>query len=424
MTPMLGFMDAVNEMENLMNDIFFMIENRAKETYFTRNPKMGFKEIIMFSLNLVKKSMQLELNNFFRMLEGEDTDSIRKDSYSEARLKVLPEAFSTMFYHIVKWYYDDESFKKYKGYRLSAIDGSKFEIPDTQLLRKEFGSQTNQYSEVARAMVSGIYDIENDKMIAATITRYDIGEREVAIELIENMKKMGLKNELIIFDRGYPSTELISYLEKSGIKYLMRVSTGFLKVVVNTKSADECVTIIDKNGNIMNVRVVKVMLDSDQEETLITNLSTDEFSTKELKGLYFKRWGIEVKYNEIKNRLQIENFTGCTPVVIKQDFYATMFLANMVSFAKSEANEIINKNNEGKELKHEYKVNTNILIGELKGPLVRMLLEKDETKRTKIFRGIMNEISRNVIPIRPGRSTPRKKRITANKYQINQKKCL
>lgn len=86
----------------------------------------------------------------------------------------------------------------------------------------------------------------------------------------------------------------------------------------------------------------------------------------DFKELYFKRWGIEVKYNEIKNKLQIENFTGKTPISIEQDFYATMYLTNMVALAKKHANQEIEKANEDKNLKYEYKVNTNVLVGKLK----------------------------------------------------------
>ena len=44
-----------------------MCETRMKETYFTRegNNKMIFRSIVVFILNLVKRSLQLELDDFF-----------------------------------------------------------------------------------------------------------------------------------------------------------------------------------------------------------------------------------------------------------------------------------------------------------------------------------------------------------------------
>ena len=57
--------------EQLINDIVFMCESRMKSTYFTRaaNCKMDFKNIIMFGLNFVKKSLQIELDSFFKTLK-------------------------------------------------------------------------------------------------------------------------------------------------------------------------------------------------------------------------------------------------------------------------------------------------------------------------------------------------------------------
>jgi len=416
------FIEALEMTNRLLNDIIFMLENRAKSTYFTRNAVMNFKDLIMFSINMVKKSLQLELDDFFK-LKGGDVN-IRKQSYSEARLKILPEAFMKLFYHIVEGFYKNDNYKKYRGYRLSAIDGTKLEINNSEVLRNAFGFDENSTTKVARAMASVIYDIENDKMIAATIRHNKTGEREIAIELIEKIKEFGLKNDLILFDRGYPSTDLISYLEELGIKYLMRVSTGFLKVIVETEGEDQDVEIIDKNGNKIKVRVARFMLNSGVEEILITNLSRDEFVVEDLKVLYFKRWGIEVKYNEIKNKLEIEDFTGNNPIAVKQDFYAAMYLINMVSLAKAEANEVIQTKNEEKVLKHEQKVNTNILIGKLKNSFVAMMLEENPTKRSKMYFEIMNEVYRNVVPIRPSRSGPRKKGLKSNKYPLNRKKGL
>ncbi|MDW7650472.1 MAG: transposase [Bacillota bacterium] len=174
----------------------------------------------------------------------------------------------------------------------------------------------------------------------------------------------------------------------------------------------------------LNVRVIRLILDSGEEEVLVTNVFDENFSIKEFKELYFKRWGIEVKFNELKSRLQIENFTGDTVISVEQDFYASIYLSNMAALAKNEANEKVAQNREGKTLKYEYKVNINMLIGKLKDSMVLMLLEDNPEKRKAMLRKIMEEISQNVVPIRPGRSNVRGKGQRANKYTLNQKGCL
>ncbi|OIJ17366.1 hypothetical protein BKP37_02350 [Anaerobacillus alkalilacustris] len=109
---------------------------------------------------------------------------------------------------------------------------------------------------------------------------------------------------------------------------------------------------------------------------------------------------------------------------MEQDFYASVYLGNMMALLKHEANEKITEENDGKDLKHKYEVNANILVGKLKNSLILMFLEKQPEKRTSLFHRIMQEIVRNKVPIRPGRSFKRNMGLKANKYSLNRKRCL
>ena len=211
-------------------------------------------------------------------------------------------------------------------------------------------------------------------------------------------------------------------MEQKRLKYLMRVSVSF-KSLVNVKGEDQIVE-IKNNKETLKVRVLKFKLDSGITEILITNVFDGSFKVMDFKELYFKRWGIEVKYNELKNRLQIENFTGETPIAINQDFYATLYLANMATLVKMDADVLINEKNKDKDLKYEYKVNTNILIGKLKNSLVSMLLEENPRKRSKLLEKTIKRISDNIVPIRPERSNPRRMTLRANKNPMNKKRAL
>ena len=408
----------------LVDDIIFMCESRTKSTYFTRsaNCKMDFQSLIMFGLNFVKKTLQIELDLFFETIKrGEN--SISKQGYSEARRKISPTAFIKLADAIMSWYYGDDDYKTFNGYRLSAIDGSLLELNNSEPLRNAFGYAEAKDVKLARAKASCIYDLENDMVITSKITTYFTGEREIAIELIEKLKQMGLKNDLILFDRGYPSRKFFAYLEGSGVKYLMRLKNQSMKEVNEAMEPDQIVQ-INVDGKTIKVRVLRFMLDSEVEEVLVTNLLEESLDIQEFKALYFRRWGIEVKFDELKNRLQIQNFTGDTKIAVEQDFYASIYLSNMVALAKNEANEKIAQNNDAKNLKYEYKVNTNILIGKLKDSMVLMLLEDDSEKRHAILDRIMEKISKNMVPIRPGRSKPRNMGRKTPKHPLNQKRCL
>ena len=55
--------------------------------------------------------------------------------------------------------YTATDLKLYKGYRLCAIDGSTVELQNTEELRNVFGYAENGKVEIARARISGLYDL-------------------------------------------------------------------------------------------------------------------------------------------------------------------------------------------------------------------------------------------------------------------------
>lgn len=384
---------------------------------------------------MMKKTLQIEIDDFIKnILDKKDMD-YTKQAFSKARQKLSPEAFSSINDELIKEYYSDNDFKKYKEWRLLAIDGSNLEIPDTPETQKVYGYSENQVSnlKIARAKMSELYDIENELSISAKIGHYKSSEIQLAKENIEKMFDFGhdkVKN-LIIFDRGYPSYGLISYLKEKKIDFLMRLNSFFWQEEIKKAGNDEEIEIIlDKNrraglrmqgltvkkGDSIKIRIIKFNLKSGEEEILITNLRKEELRLEEAQRLYFKRWGIETRFDTLKNRVEIENFSGEKPLALEQDFYATQFISNMAAIFKQDAEEQLKEKNKDKSLKHEYKINNNILFGKLKNYLMLLLLEENEEKKLILYQEFIEKIQRNVIPIRKNRKFERKKKIRSNKY--------
>jgi hypothetical protein len=409
--------------EAKLNDYCFKCENRLKPQHFSRNGRMSFKETLLFMMNMVKKSLQLELNSFFDTILKKE--SISKQAYSELRQKVNSKAFIELNNDVIKGMYDQvEDLVSWNEHRLIAIDGTILELPDTELIRTEFGSATNQKRKVARARATCLFDVENKVIIKSKIDRYDSSERTVAKELIGQIINEGTRNDLFLFDRGYPAANLFAYLIENKTNFLMRVKKGFSKQITNAKKEDQIIK-INHNKKLYNVRVIRLLLSSGEEEILVTSLLDETYGIDDLKKLYFKRWGIEVKYDELKNRMQIENFTGQTKIAIEQDFYAAIYLSNLIEFARKQSDEDIKKKNDNKEHKYEYKTNSNVLIGTLKDNIILLMLQENPRKRKKMFKQIKKQILRSSVPIRPGRSykrTPNNR--GRSKYFTNNKRCL
>ena len=410
--------DALKNVSGKIRDYAFMCFARRDPSYFSRKGKIGFVNLFAFMLNFVKKPMQLEIDLFMEMNNEQKT--ISKQAFSQARQKISHEAFKELFKDTADLAYNTEDMDTSKGLRIFAVDGTSLALENSPELVEFFGC-SGRGATSATARVSVLYDVLNEAIIDAEIEKFSCGERELAERHIKKLSGMGGNNNLIIFDRGYASSELISILSDTEIHFLMRVRSKFNKDI-DEMAYNEGFVAIEHDKKTYNLRVIKFPLDSGETETLITDLTEDKFKTEEFKGLYFKRWPIETRYDIVKTRLQLENFTGKTVLSVLQDFFVSMFLSNMATFAKYITDAKIKKNNENKGLKYEYKTNINILIGKLKNNLVLALLEESPKRRDKAMRKVINEIIKNQIPIRPGRQVerklPRKKRFHMNKKDV------
>lgn len=422
----------------------FKERSRLSPQFFTRNRKINFVNLVTMIMNLVRKTTQIEIDKYITaVFSDRKRMTYTKQAFCEARQKLSPMAFTLLHDDLITNYFSDGDFKTYKSRRLLAIDGSILEIPNNIETQCAYGYATNGYKNIktARALMSALYDLENKLIVSAQLDRYDSSERTLAKKNIEQMlsyDKYPIKN-LILFDRGYPSIEFISYLMDMGIDFLMRSKENFLKEINELQGLDQEIEIeITKErqkqlkrqgfnieiGKKIKIRVVKVILDSGEEETLITNLSSDELNYEEAKELYFKRWGIETNFDELKNRLQLENFSGEKPLIIEQDFYASLFVSNMASIICQDAQEELDEKNKQKQLKYKYVINKNILTGKLKDNLILVILEENDDTKDKMYWDFIKEIERNIVPIRKGRHFERKKTLKRNKYSKSKRKAL
>ncbi len=183
-----------------------------------------------------------------------------------------------------------------------------------------------------------------------------------------------------------------------------------------TPTADKLV----KAGSI-NLRFVRFLLQSGEYEYLATNLTPEEFSTKEMGELYSMRWELETAYDDLKNKLGMENFTGTKSILLEQDIYATIYLCNIMNDIMLEAQMELEQE-EGPSGKHVMAINKNVAMGIMKEELIHFILEKSDRRRKARMASIVNEIKHNLLPVRKGRHYPRTKGLLAGKYSNSRKK--
>ena len=350
----------------------FLTTFRTSDRYFTRKRKMTFVGLITFITHFLSKSLQAELDHYFKQTGNESR--ISQQAFSKARQKIKPEAFKHLFEITVREMMDDSQMTRFKGYRVFAIDGTELDLEPTKELVARYGQKKNNLN--CKAKVSMLCEVHEGIIIDAQMEAYYTSERELALKHLEAFEAYHQKKDLIIFDRGYPSRKLIATLHDKEMKYLMRVQRSFYSLIDESTQEDFYLT-MEYQKKSYKVRVVKLELPTRETETLLTNLGRKSFKKSEFMALYFKRWPIETKYNTLKNKLEVENFSGRTFISVQQDFYATMYISNLIAITKIMSDEEIKKQTKYKELKYEYQTNESRLISQLKDEMILCLLIED-----------------------------------------------
>lgn len=112
----------------------------------------------------------------------------------------------------------------------------------------------------------------------------------------------------------------------------------------------------------LTVRFVRVMLDSGEYEVLATSLMDQRaYPTADFKELYYLRWGIETFYGILKTRLNLENFSGYSVEAIRQDFFATIFLAGIEAIFTEDAEAYLSRQRGGQPKKVNKAVSFNVV---------------------------------------------------------------
>ena len=368
------------------------------------------------------KSLQLILNELTLSL-GFDSLTVTNSAYTQARANLRHTAFIELNQKaVVDVMYCDNNIKRYKGMRVLGIDGSKIRLPSTEDIKKEFGqiSYGNHCPEVtgkhAYGMASVMYDVLNRIAIDSTLSIAKAYEVELAIGHLAYTKE----NDLLIYDRNYPSYFHLSFLIQCHKKFVIRCSRSSFKQareMLQGKGRDSQIVTLkphhakqkqikdyDLPEEIM-VRFVRVKLSTGEYEVLVTNLlNKQEFPTKEFLAIYAMRWGIEGFYGILKTRLNLENFTGKTAESVYQDFYSTIYLSGIESILTADIDEKLAK----KPTKNKQQVNRAVSFNAIKNQAMELLFS--EKNKEKVIKQLEDLFLTNPVSIRNARKVPRQKR--------------
>jgi hypothetical protein len=407
---------AVERTGKMIEQCLQNIKLRLETNIFVRKRKLGAKRMLGIILSRIYKALQLELDDYYDEL-GENP--VSRQAFSKARQLLNPECVREFYDMTAKIGAEDDTLACYRGMRLIAIDGSDIALENTPELKEKFGG-SGPNKDAATALCSIAYGPLDHVIYDCRLDQYAKDERDLAKLHVDRLLELGLGGSLLLFDRWYPSAEFIAFLYQRGFHFVMRVRRKWNLEADAVKTQDKI--ILTHDGLEYTIRVLKVTLPTGEVETLVTSLNQKQLPIRKAANLYWRRWAVETSCDLIKSKLQLENFSGKTKVSVLQDFYATMYLANLVAFSAGVADDMITENDRNKELKYPRQANRNRTIDKLRKNFIRLLLEPDPILRSLLLDRLYASAASKPLSIvsdrSPPRKLPRKKRFFMSKKSV------
>ena len=413
---------------NLINEMdqYHWLFTRKPEKDFSRIKKWSFGDIMRFIISMEGKSLKDELLEHFNFSPDTPTNS----SFNQRRAQIIPEAFEFLFREFTSITSEE---KLYRGYRLLACDGSDISISHDPQDETTYFQSTPDSKGFNQMHLNALYDLLSriyvDAIIQPSRKKNEFSAMREMVDRYQDKSKT-----LFIADRNYGSYNIFAHIQNRGMFYLIRakdilkqgiVSAAKLQLPDDQDSFDTVVKIILTNKQTkeilanpgkyrivmsnqrfdflsntqhfyeMEFRVVRFPLSDGSFECIITNLPQSEFSSDDIKELYHMRWGIETSFRELKYAIGLTNFHSKKRDYIRQEIWARLILYN---FCEAITTRTIMRQS-SKKRKYLYQLNYTRAIH-----ICRFFL----TIRKGAPPDVEFLISRELLPVRPGRSDPRK----------------
>ena len=390
---------------------------------FIRSRKLGFSDMLRLLVSCGGNSLNKEIRDFVKPKGYHVTSS----AFVQQRDKILPEALEFLLHEFNSVCHDT---KLWNGYRLLAVDGTTMTYardPEAETFMPDTGNGVNQYH------VNAMYDLLNKTYADVIIQpQPEMNEPEAAWQMMERMTLT--VPSIMTADRGYGGVNLIEHINRTeNAEYLIRIKNALWKELKDIPMAaiDTDITInlrttatnedkavfasgdakwIAGHGKYkaleqatwdfespysLTIRIVRFKITDDTYETIATSLPREKFPLMMIKHLYHLRWGIETSFRELKYAIGVTNFHAKKGSSVLQEIYARLVMYN---FCERLTLSVVIKQKDNRKWMYQANYTMGIYISR---EYFRYIGDEPPDDPEE-------EISRYILPVRPGRTDKRK----------------
>lgn len=279
-------MDKIAHIKKVLTNSIDILNNK----YIKRYSKITFRDIL-YGLS-VKTINNTSYDKVVFSLNAKNKTSISASGFKKKRdimtsndLISINNTFLNLIY-------------KNNKQRILAVDGTRLKC--LKAMHNDgfkFASTNKTYTHCA---ISGLYDTDSNIVINYTHS-VSLNEREAFINQLHYVKK----GDILLFDRGYYSNDLMRTLNYHGINYIFRIKNN---INVSKHLIDNNISSLLLSDKLQ--AVTYTLHDDADTYFLLTNLVN--MSITDLQSLYKRRWSIETHFKEAKYTTNMNNLNSTT----------------------------------------------------------------------------------------------------------------
>jgi hypothetical protein len=240
-----------------------------------------------------------------------------KSAITQARQRLGARAMSQLFHQLVKPMATSETLGAFlNGLRVVVIDGSCFDVPDSEENARVFGRPSSRPDTMAafpKVRLVILVEAGTHIIFDALMCPYRMGERVRALKLLRSVQS----GMLLMWDRGLHSYEMVQTTVSKGCDYLGRIPANVKFLTEKPLEDGSYLSWINPSGKLRKkgcqpimVRVIEYTIEHPQNPTeqltyrLITSLlDIENFPAELLAKEYHQRWEVENTIDELKIHL-------------------------------------------------------------------------------------------------------------------------
>jgi hypothetical protein len=358
---------------------------------------------------------------------GVKPPSTKTGAYCKAR-KRLKERILVFLLRLTGKHLHEQNQELWCGRRVFIADGSTVTMYDTQANQEEYPQPESQAEGCGFPMANivALFCLKTGALLEAVIGALSTHE----LNLFRSLYQCLQPGDVALGDRLYGSYADICLLQSRGVDCVFRMHQsrkadfrrgkilGIYDHIVEWTKPKACPPGLDpllfaqlpESTTLREVRfLVATKGFRTQEITLATTLLDAELYPKEaLAELYYMRWSIEIDLRHLKTTMRMDHLSSKTPEMARKEFYVHLLAYNLIRtlmFQSATEHDV-----KPLELSFQATIQHHHNFS-------YALAHADAVKREYLYQVLLYLVSKERLPVRPGRVEPRVKKRRPKKYK-------